>query len=189
MLQLRQLDLKLAFSRARALGENIQDQRGPIQNLATENFFQVPALGGRQFVIKDDRIDVRLLAMLGEFLRLAGANERAGAGSGQLLDALADHLAAGRSGQFGKFFDGIAHFPPKAMAVAVATAAFDLHPNEKYPLRPPVPGLDQCFQIASSLRCIAKVARFGPNKSRFREGVIPPLGDYDYDCDTIPSSS
>src|SRR6266700_8327412 len=34
MLELRQFDLQLAFSRAGALGENIEDERGAIENLA-----------------------------------------------------------------------------------------------------------------------------------------------------------
>ena len=45
MLQLRQLDLQLAFTRAGALGENVENQRSPIENLAVENLLEVTALG------------------------------------------------------------------------------------------------------------------------------------------------
>jgi len=145
MLQLRQLYLKLAFPRARALGENIKNQRGPIQNLAAENLLEVPALSRRQLIIENDGVDVGLAAETGEFLRFAGPDKCARTRRLQLLHAIADHLAAGRAGQLRKLFDGIAGFP--TVAVAIAIAAFDLDADEKYPLSPPVAGLDQCFQF------------------------------------------
>src|SRR5215468_9753605 len=98
MLQLRQFDLKLALPRARALGENIKNQGGPIQNLATEKFLQVPALRRRQLVIKNDSIDVGLTTKPGEFLRFARPNEGAGARCLEFLYAIADDLAAGSAG-------------------------------------------------------------------------------------------
>src|SRR5579859_6477246 len=103
MLQLCQLDLQLAFARSSALGENVQNQRGAIQNLTIENLLQVSALGGGQFVIKDDRIDIRLATMQGKFVGFSFANKSAGAGSSQLLEALSHHLASSGSSQFGKF--------------------------------------------------------------------------------------
>src|SRR5262245_13738096 len=98
MLQLRQFDLKLAFSRARALGENIKNQGGPIQNLATEKFLEVPALRRRQLVIKNDSIDVGLPAKPGEFLCFACPNEGARARRLEFLYAIANDLAAGGAG-------------------------------------------------------------------------------------------
>src|SRR6266480_1539923 len=58
MLQLRQLNLKLAFARPGALREDVENQRCAIEHFALENLFQVAALRRRKFVVKDDRIDI-----------------------------------------------------------------------------------------------------------------------------------
>ena len=63
MLQLRQLNLKLAFARPGALREDVENQRRAIEHFALENLFQVAALRGRKFVVKDDRIDILAPAM------------------------------------------------------------------------------------------------------------------------------
>ena len=44
MLELRQLDLQLAFARAGALGEDVENQRRAVENLAVKDFFKVAAL-------------------------------------------------------------------------------------------------------------------------------------------------
>lgn len=46
--------------------------------------------------------------MLGEFTRLAAANESARDGGLEFLGAVAHDLATGRGGKFGKFIEGIA---------------------------------------------------------------------------------
>src|SRR5215831_15655884 len=94
MLQLRQLDLQLAFPRPRALRKNIQNQRSPIQYLAIENSLQVTALRRRKFIIEDHRVNVRPPAMLRELIRLSFANEGRRTGSSQFLQTIADHLPA-----------------------------------------------------------------------------------------------
>lgn len=111
MLELRQLDLELAFARAGALGKNIENQRGAIEHLAVKDFFQVAALGGREFVIEDDRIDIGLPAVGGEDIGFAFADERGGAGGGHFLDAIAHDLAAGSCGQLRKLGQGIVGIP------------------------------------------------------------------------------
>ena len=95
MLQLGQLDLQLPLASAGALCENIKNERGPVEDLAAENFFQVPALGGRKFVVKNDRVHIQASAGAGEFLRLARANECASDRSIELLHPSADDVASG----------------------------------------------------------------------------------------------
>ena len=102
MLQLRQLDLQLALPRARTLRENIENERRAIEDLAVERLLQVAALRGGKLVVEDDRVHLRLLALFGELLRLAFADISRRARGGQLLNPLAHHFAARRSGQFGK---------------------------------------------------------------------------------------
>ena len=47
MLQLREFHLELAFARPGALGEDVEDQRRAVEDLAIEQRFKVAALGGR----------------------------------------------------------------------------------------------------------------------------------------------
>ena len=102
MLQLRQLNLQFSFPRSCSLGENIQNQRRPIQNLAVENSLQIPALCGRQLIIENHRIHVRPAAFMSKFIGLPLPDECCGAGRRQLLDSFSDHLATGSNCQFGK---------------------------------------------------------------------------------------
>src|SRR5438045_669791 len=66
MLELGQFDLEFSFTRAGALGENIEDQGRAIENLTIENLFEVAALGGGEFIIENDGIQVTFSAMLSE---------------------------------------------------------------------------------------------------------------------------
>ena len=88
MLQLRQFDLQFAFARAGALGENIQDQRGAVEDLAAEDLFQIAALGRGKLVVEDHGIDVVVAAEGGEFVGFAGADEGGGDGGLDFLGAL-----------------------------------------------------------------------------------------------------
>ena len=115
MLQLRQFDLQFAFARAGALRENIQDQRGAVEDFAAENLFQVAALGGGKFVVEDHRVHVVVAAECGEFVGFAAADEGAGDGRLEFLGAAADDGPAGGGGQFGQFFEGIAQFARRSL--------------------------------------------------------------------------
>jgi hypothetical protein len=102
MLQLRQFNLQLAFFSASTLGENIENQRSPIQNLAIKHSLQIAALGRRKFIVENHRIHIRAPAMLGKFISFALADERRRTRRSQFLQAIPDHLASGRCCQFGK---------------------------------------------------------------------------------------
>ncbi len=75
IVQLRQLHLQLAFSRAGAARENIQDQLRPVEHLDVQRFFQIALLRGRQLAVEDHRgrfveLDLRL-----QLFHFAGADE------------------------------------------------------------------------------------------------------------------
>ena len=140
MLQLRQLDLEFAFARTGALGENIQNQRSTVQDLTVKNFLEVAALRRGKLVVENNRVDVRLAAMLGKFIGFPLADEGRRTGSGHLLQAVADNISTGRNGQFGKFPQRIAGFPP--------IAGFEFHADEKNSFTSAVPGLYQSFQFS-----------------------------------------
>ena len=143
MLQLRQLDLELAFARASALGEDVENERGAVEDLAVKGRLQVAALGGGKLVIEDDSIHIRLVAELGKLLGLAFADICGGAGRDHLLYAFADDFPAGGGGQLGKFLQRVAQ--------VAALPGFEFYSYEEDSFRPPVPGLDQCFQFWASI--------------------------------------
>src|ERR1039457_7193623 len=146
MLELSQLDLELALAGAGALGENVENERGAVEDLAIEGPLQIATLGRGKLVIKDDGIDIRLVANPGEFLRLAFADVGGRARRGQLLDAVADDFAARGGGQLRKLLQRIAQ---------VATLpGFEFYSYEEDPFRPPVPGLDQCFQFCACITLV-----------------------------------
>lgn len=103
VLQLGQFDLEFAFFGPGALGENIEDQRSPIEDFAIKNPLQIAALGGRKLIVENDRIHICPATMLGKFIRFALANECGRAGCGKSLQTIADNLSSGGRGQFGKF--------------------------------------------------------------------------------------
>ena len=74
MLQLRQLDLHLAFARAGALREDVEYERRAVEDFAVEYLLQIAALCRGELVIEDDRIYIGPLAVLGKLLRLAFAD-------------------------------------------------------------------------------------------------------------------
>ena len=58
VLQLRQLDLQLAFARPRAPGEDVENQLRAIDDLAADRLLDLPQLRRRQLVVEDDDVDV-----------------------------------------------------------------------------------------------------------------------------------
>src|SRR5262249_47195018 len=56
VLHLRQLDLGLAFLALGVLSEDVQDQRGPVDDLDLHDAFQLPQLAWRQLAVADHRV-------------------------------------------------------------------------------------------------------------------------------------
>ena len=95
MLQLREFNLHLAFARAGALREDVENQRRAVQNFAPEDFFKVAALRGRKFVVENHRVHIVRLAEFCKFLRLALADESRGVERFHFLNPVAGDFAAG----------------------------------------------------------------------------------------------
>jgi hypothetical protein len=94
MLQLRQFDLQLPFTSASALSKNVQDERGAIEDFALKHTLQIAALRGREFVIKDDRIDLLVSALAGKLIRLPASDKRPGGRRVEFLGSVADDFSA-----------------------------------------------------------------------------------------------
>ena len=96
VLELRQLDLPLAFARARAPREDVENQLRAIDHFAIEAFLDVPELGRRQLVVEDDDIGGKPRAFGRELVELAAADERRRIGRRPLLNHRHDDDRAGR---------------------------------------------------------------------------------------------
>jgi len=106
MFELGQLNLQLA-SRVRARpSENVEDQLGAVEHLALEDALEVTALGGGQFVVENDGVDVAFAAQFGELVRLSRANECAGDGPFEFLHPISHNVAAARSWRVGPVHRG-----------------------------------------------------------------------------------
>jgi hypothetical protein len=75
VLQLRKLDLQLAFVRARALREDVEDEARAIDDAALGQLFEIALLHRRERTVDEDQVRIERLALLGELLGLAGADE------------------------------------------------------------------------------------------------------------------
>ena len=107
MLELRELDLQLAFESARALREDVEDQAAAIQHAAGELFLEVALLARRQRVIDDHEVGAELGDALADFLDLAGAEEEARLGHLARDRHDLEHLRARGARQRGEFFDAV----------------------------------------------------------------------------------
>ena len=125
MLQLRQLDLKFAFARAGAPGENVENQRRAVKHLALEHLLEVAALCGGKFVIENDSIHLLTPTVSGELVGLAPADESSGRRCLEPLRAVTDNLGSGGHGQLRQFIQRFAHLP--------ARARFQFRSNEENP--------------------------------------------------------
>ena len=102
VLELGQLDLRLALLRLRVLGEDVEDQRGPVDGLDLELVLEVPQLGGRELAVDDDGVGAGCEHDLAQPVDLAASDVCRRIG---LLAALVDrlqHLRACRLGQQGE---------------------------------------------------------------------------------------
>jgi len=155
MLELRQLHLQFAFAGAGALGENIQNQRRAIENLALKHLFQVAALGGGKLIVKNHGIDFIIFAKGGELLGFSFADIGGGDGGWHFLGAVANDFSASGLRQFGEFGEGFAHFG------GLTRLQFDA--NQERPLGARVTGLDERFQL--SIKGIGSISYRAPGSS------------------------
>ena len=144
VLELGKLDLEFAFAGAGALGKDIKDEGGAVQDLALEGFFEVAGLGGGKFVVEDDGIDVVIAAELGEFGGFAFADVGGGVGVFEFLGGGAGDFTAGGLGEFGELLEGF-------LNIGVG-GGFEFHADEEDAFGAPVAGLNERFQVVMTGR-------------------------------------
>ena len=106
VLVLGQLHLEAALLGAGPLGENIQNQRAPVQHLDPQQLCQHPHLGGRQVVVEDHHGGTGVLAVKLGLRHLSLADEGAGIRAGPVLQHHADGLRPGGLHQGAELLQG-----------------------------------------------------------------------------------
>ncbi len=105
VLVLGKLHLGLGRRRLRALGEDVENQARPVENLDLQLLLYVGNLLCREVIVENHHSDVVLLDIFLYFLQLAFADESRGVGGVDLLGEALDHLAPRRVGQELKFVE------------------------------------------------------------------------------------
>ncbi|KWT64404.1 hypothetical protein APY03_7582 [Variovorax sp. WDL1] len=90
VLQPRQFDLQLAFVRARALREDLEDQEGAVVHSHTELALEVALLRGAQCLVEDHLAGAVQIGQLADLLGLAAADEQGRIGRSALGDQARD---------------------------------------------------------------------------------------------------
>src|SRR5207248_3151403 len=97
--QLRQLHLHHAFLAASVLGEDVEDQRDAVDDIAAELLLEVALLRGRQLVVEHHHVDVERVGESAQLVGLAGADVRGGVRGRAPLKHRLDRSSAGGVGQ------------------------------------------------------------------------------------------
>ena len=99
VLQLGQLDLRLALLALGVLGEDVEDQRGPVDDLDLDLVLEVAQLAGRELAVADDGVGAGGLHDLADRVDLAAADVGRRVGRLAALEDRLEHLGAGGLGE------------------------------------------------------------------------------------------
>ena len=102
-----QLHLELALPRAGVEREDVQDQRGPVEDLDTKPLLQASQLPCGELGVQDDRVRPGGMDEVVDLVDLPFPHEGRGVGLGAGLQDLADGLGTGRSGQGRQLLEGL----------------------------------------------------------------------------------
>ena len=115
VLELRELHLHLRFARARARGEDVEDQLGAVHHALADRVLDVLALRRRQLVVEDARATPSVsLDAVAQLLDLALAEVGAGMRAVDLLRELAHDGRAGGVGELRELSQMVVDETPRA---------------------------------------------------------------------------
>ena len=92
--ELGELHLHHALLAVRMLGEDVEDQRDAIDDVAREQLLEVALLRGRELVVEHHEVDVERFRELAQLFRLARTDVGGGIGSVAPLEHELDRLCA-----------------------------------------------------------------------------------------------
>ncbi len=107
VLHLGQGDLRLALARLGVLGEDVEDQGGPVDHLDLDDVLEVDELAGAELTVADHRVGARLQDDVPQLLGLAGADVRRRVGLVAALDDTVEDEGARRLGERGELREGV----------------------------------------------------------------------------------
>src|SRR5207253_4821123 len=110
VLQLRELDLQLAFARARPAREDVENQLRAVDDLAPDLFLDLPQLCGRQLAVEDHDVHAGLRGGCGQRFDFAGAEIRGRIRFRPLLQHAEHDVGAGRIGEAGELLERALRF-------------------------------------------------------------------------------
>ena len=99
ILELRHLDLGTSLARLRPPNEEVEDQGTPINDGTRDDLFEVPDLTGRQVVVEDHHVGLRLGRDACELTGFAPANEGSRVRRSSVLQTPSNHFHPGASGE------------------------------------------------------------------------------------------
>ena len=99
VIEMRQFDLKTPLGRRRAFTEDLEDQAGPVDDLALELFLQIALLDRGQRAVDDDQFGLGLRAGNRDVADLAFTEQRRRARLADRDDEGVDHLDPDRQGE------------------------------------------------------------------------------------------
>src|SRR5690606_5959896 len=123
VVQLGQFDLQLALMGTGALGENIQDQTGTVDDAAFQLTLEVALLARCQHMVEDDQVTFACLDQSPQLFHLAGADKKTGTG-----------LIAGNGQEIDNFRPGRTHQLQKLMSVFTDLFILAFKMNEHRPV-------------------------------------------------------
>jgi len=133
VLQLGQLDLRLTFPALRVLGEDVQDERGAVDDLHLGALLQVSQLRRGELAVADHRVGAGGQHGRPQVIHLAAADVGRRIGSAAALDQPFEHLRAGRLGQGRQLCEGV---------LGVLLRALGPHSDQNDPLQSELAVLD-----------------------------------------------
>ena len=133
VLQLGQLDLRLALPALRVLGEDVEDQRGAVDDLDLDDVLEGAALARRELGVADDGVGALGDDDVAQLDGLALAEVGGGVGVRPALDDTGEHLGPGGLGERGE----LAH-----RVLGVVGGALAPDGGEHDPLEPQLAVLD-----------------------------------------------
>ena len=104
--QLREFDLQAPFGRAGAVGEDIEDQLCPVDDLYPDRLFEIALLRGRQFVIDDEHVCGERFRQLFQLLHLPVSEQRRRVRHGTHLKHFRGNFRPSASPEFGELAKG-----------------------------------------------------------------------------------
>ena len=107
VLVLGQCYLQLSLPCERVLSENVQDERGTVDDLAIQRPFHLSLLTRRQLIVEEEHVNTQLIAMSFQLLHLALANEGCWMDASESLVGPSCHLDASRVRQSRQLFQRI----------------------------------------------------------------------------------